>query len=347
MNSDCITFLGDLYAPGPFRSRLPLAVPWVCNLEGPVTRARMGTSGKINLKTEGFYLKESIGSLPAAVSLANNHIMDYGDDGLLDTLRLLAAADIQAFGVRPGCDGLSSRACIRCGGLNTVLLGYTCPSTHPAVGAAHSPAILDDIQVERDILQARRDGADRVVLCLHWGDEEVPLPTPRDRLRARTYAKAGADLIIGHHSHCIQSWETIDETPVFYGLGNFTMPNIRVPTEFDKDGSPLRWCEKKQRPWNQASLLVEWSPASRRCRVRTAIFRRGLLRAGGAVPRRTRLRTPLGAAYTRMYKASVRSSSLKTACVNFLARPRIPTRKHMAYAVKTVAGRSARPESKH
>lgn len=348
MNNDCITFVGDVYAPGPFRSQLSLTPPWVCNLEGSVTTVRVGTTGKINLKAEGFCLEESIGSLPAAVSLANNHIIDYGDEGLEDTLRLLEVAGVQAFGVRLGRDDPATRACVSCGGLNVFLIGYTCPSTHPAVGVRNSPAILDDDQVEKDILQARRDGADRVAICLHWGEEEVPFPTPRDRLRARMYVKAGADFIIGHHSHCIQSWEVIEGIPVFYGLGNFIMPDLlRAPNEFDKDGFPSRWYEKKQHSWNQTSLLIEWSPASRRWRTRTAVFHGGLLRAGGAVPRRWELRTPLGDAYTRMYEVSVRTTSLKVACMNFLARPRIPTRRHLAFAVNSVLGRSARSEGKH
>ncbi len=347
MNNESITFAGDLYAPGAFRSQLPLMPPWVCNLEGPVTKVRVGTTGKINLAMETLHLKEGLGSLPAAVSLANNHILDYGDAGLRDTLRLLETAGVQTFGFRDARGGPATRAHIRCAGMEVVLLGYVCPSTHPAIGAEYSPLLMDDGIIARDIRQARREGADRVVLCLHWGQEEIPLPTPQDRLRAQVYAEAGADLIIGHHSHCIQSWETIDKTPVFYGLGNFIMPDIRVPTEFDEDGSPLRWCEKRQHSWNQTSLLVEWFPASRRCRVRTAVFRCGLLRAGGAVPRRRKLPASLGDAYTRMYEASVRSSSLRTACAGFLARPRIPSRKHLTIAVNTVLGRNARSEGGH
>lgn len=348
MSDDCITFVGDVYAPEAFRTRLSLTSPWVCNLEAPATKARPGTSGKINLKTEELHLGESLGLLPAAVSLANNHILDYGDTGLLDTLHLLESAGVQAFGFRLARGAPATHALIRCGGLDVVLLGYVCPSTHPACGEEYSPLLLDDDLIKSDIRQAKREGAARVVLCLHWGQEEVSLPTPQDRLRAQKYVEAGADLIIGHHSHCIQGWEVIGDCPVFYGLGNSIMPDfLRVPTEFHKDGSPSRWFEKKLHSWNQASLLVEWSPASGRWRARTAVFRGGVLRAGGPVPGRWRLRIPVGDAYARLYEASVRSSSLKGACADFLARPRIPTRKHLAFAVKTVLGRNARSEGKH
>jgi len=348
VNGDCITFVGDLYAPEAFRSRLPLTPPWVGNLESPVTRARIGTTGKINLKAEALYFEESIGSLPAAVSLANNHILDYGDTGLLDTLQVLGSAGVQAFGF-PTARGIpATHAHISCAGLDVVLLGYVCPSTHPVRGAEYSPMLIEDELIKSDIRLEKRKGADRVVLCLHWGQDNAPLPTPRDRLRAHEYAEAGADLIIGHHSHRIQAWELIGNCPVFYGLGNFFFPDpIRAPTEFDKDGSPLHWFEIRWHSWNRTSLLIEWSPASRRWRARTTVFRGSLLGFGGADPRRWKLRAPHGDAYARMYEASVRASSLKVACRSFLARPRIPPWAGLAFAAKTILGRNARSEGKH
>jgi hypothetical protein len=122
------------------------------------------------------------------------------------------------------------------------------------------------------------------------------------------------------------------------------MPELRVPTEFDTGGVPLHWYEKKQNSWNRRSLLVEWSPANRRWRTRTAVFHDGVLRAGSALPRRRELRMPLGDAYTRMFDASVRSSDLKVACMDFLARPRFPTRRHLTFAARAILGRNAHPE---
>lgn len=344
MSGDCITFVGDVYAPMALRSQLSLTPPWVCNLEGPVTEARVGTTGKINLKMETLNLEKSLGSLPAAVSLANNHALDYGDDGLQDTLGVLRSKGVHVFGLGGAQERDTGIARIMCAGLDVALLGYVCPSTHPTSGTRYKPLLLDDELVLADIQQARQGGADRVVLCLHWGQEEVPLPTPQDRQRARAYVDAGADLIVGHHSHCIQKWELIGDCPVFYGLGNFVMPDIRVPAEFDEDGIPRRWYEKKQHAWNRKSLLVEWFPASRRWSIRTAVFRDGSLRAGGTPPPRLQLGTPIGDAYTRRYGASVRRSRLKLASANFLARPRVPTGKRLAYVANAVFGRNAQAE---
>jgi hypothetical protein len=340
-----ITFAGDLYAPAAFHSQLPLVSPWVCNLEGPITNAHAGTTGKINLRVEHLNLEESIGSLPAAVSLANNHVLDYGDAGMRDTLRLLESSGIQAFGLRTAAGSGGAPAHIRCSGLDVAILGYVCPSTHPATGAEYSPLLMDDRLITDDIRQARREGADRVVLFLHWGQEEVPLPTSRDRLRAQEYAEAGADLIIGHHSHCIQRWELVGDCPVFYGLGNFFFPDpIRVPTEFDRSGSPSHWFERKLHSWNQTSLLVEWFPASLRWRLRTAVFHNDMLTSGGIDPRRWRLTTSLGTTYSRAYEKSARASSLKVACADFFARPRIPTRERLALAANMILGRNAESE---
>jgi len=345
VNQDCITFAGDLHAPEVFRSELPLSPPWVCNLEGPVTKAQAGTSGKINLKIEEFVLEESLGSLPAAVSLANNHIMDYGEAGLKDTLGVLQKRGIQVFGL--GRTGARSErpARIKCAGLDVALLGYVCRSTNPAVGAENSPSLMDDGLIEHDIQQAKLDGAARVVLCLHWGQEEVPLPTPQDRLKSIAYVRAGADLIVGHHSHCIQSWEVIDKTPVFYGLGNLVMPDrLRIPDSFDDAGHPQHWCEMRQHKWNRESLLVDWHPASREWHVRTAVFRRGLLKGHGVASKRRELRVPIGDEYARRHENSVRSSRWRAACADLLTRPRVPTRRGLIFALRTAPGRTDHQE---
>ena len=121
LNRDAVTFVGDLYAPTAFHSQLPLGSPWVCILEGPITTAHAGTTGKINLKAEGLNLAESIGSLPAALSLANNHVLDYGDAGMRDTLRLLESSGIRAFGFRSAAGSGRALAHVRCSGIIGIL----------------------------------------------------------------------------------------------------------------------------------------------------------------------------------------------------------------------------------
>ena len=221
-------------------------------------------------------------------------------------------------------------------------MGYVCSSTHPACGTEYAPLLMDDELIKNDIRQTKREGADRVVLCLHWGQEEVSLPTPQDRLRAREYAEAGADLIIGHHSHCIQAWEVVGECPVFYGLGNLIMPALRVPTEFDETGSPQSWHVRKQYFWNRKSMMVVWNPTNGQWTTRFTDYRRCVLTglADGSADR-LQITQPCDDEYVKHYRQTVRRSLLRTALANYVSRPRLPNRSHFR-ALLGMLGRTTR-----
>lgn len=84
------------------------------------------------------------------------------------------------------------------------------------------------------------------MLNLHWGYDHTLVPAPFQRSLARRFARAGADLIIGHHPHVAQGWEVCEDTPVFYSLGNFNFWQFRMKTE------------KKHR----FGYMVEWDPGT-------------------------------------------------------------------------------------
>jgi poly-gamma-glutamate capsule biosynthesis protein CapA/YwtB (metallophosphatase superfamily) len=156
------------------------------------------------------------------LSLANNHIGDYGSEGIKDTRRILRQHDI-AFG-GAGKDLEQARrvhyldvddtrvAIIPC--LDIVKIYWAGPDK-----AGATPCV--DQYIVKDIKRARRDGdADVVIVFPHWGVEYTRQPLPSMRKHAARWVKAGANLVLGGHSHVAGSIEDIDGSPVLYSLGN-------------------------------------------------------------------------------------------------------------------------------
>jgi poly-gamma-glutamate synthesis protein (capsule biosynthesis protein) len=157
-----------------------------------------------------------------AVTLANNHALDYGTEALLDTLSLLDAAGIAAVGA--GATDQLARAPLRlcCAELSLRLVAFC---DHPAAFAAGSdrpgvafaelgtglPAWV------RDRVGADREDADAVVVTPHWGPNMVVEPLGKVRLAADELLAAGAALVAGHSAHVFQGVSG----PVLFDLGDF------------------------------------------------------------------------------------------------------------------------------
>ncbi len=158
------------------------------------------------------------------VSLANNHTMDYGPQGLLDTLHALEQAGVVAHGAgenlpaarKPALIGLSN-------GLKVGFLAYsnTFPkefwATINTAGTAfgHQQQIVEDISL-------LKNNTDFIVVSFHWGREKQQALREYQALLAHAAVGAGADVILGHHPHILQKIERYQEGLIFYSLGNFS-----------------------------------------------------------------------------------------------------------------------------
>lgn len=192
------------------------------NLESPLTTApryhpaklvlRGPTTAAAWLRTAGF----------DCLAMANNHMMDFSDAGLAETLAGLQAVGLPALGA--GVDEASAAApvVLHRRGQSIGLLAYCdVPQRSRLYAGPRTPGVaaLDPARAEAAIRQLRRT-VDWVVVHLHWGEELCQLPSPGQRALARRLAAAGADLILGHHPHVLQPMERIGEGLVFYSLGN-------------------------------------------------------------------------------------------------------------------------------
>ncbi len=156
-----------------------------------------------------------------AVSLANNHSLNFGPRGMSDTLTLLAQAGIAPFGAGMNLAEARRPAFFTVKGVTLAFLGYDAISDDYLANeerAGSAPA--DPILIAEDIAAARKQ-ADVVIVYFHWGWEYTHNPSPWQQTLAHQAVEAGADLVIGSHPHWVQGLERYRGVPILYSLGNF------------------------------------------------------------------------------------------------------------------------------
>ena len=195
----------------------------ILNLESPLTTA--GDEYKI-LKT-GPNLKASpdtIGVLDLLrinlVTLANNHIYDYGNKGLTDTLELCNRHNISTVGAGVTLSG-ASKIFIKEFDQLTIAFVNIAENEWSNADETHGGANPMNIIANTRSINEAKKLADIVILIIHGGHELYHFPSPRMVEQYRFYADQGASVIVSHHSHYISGYEIYNGVPVFYGLGNF------------------------------------------------------------------------------------------------------------------------------
>lgn len=210
--------------------------PWAT--VGPVLRAADFAIGNLEcaVTTRGtpqqkeYVFRGRPGSIPAMrktggidlVSLANNHAGDYGDVGLLDTLRTLRAAGIIPVGAGASESSAYRPQVVDVLGLRVAFVGFTTtfPLGFRAVGASPGVAWAFPGRIRTVITRARRE-ADVVVAMFHWGTERAKEESPLQRNLARLAVSAGATAVIGGHPHVLQPIRLSHGRLIAYSLGNF------------------------------------------------------------------------------------------------------------------------------
>lgn len=166
-------------------------------------------------------------------TLANNHIMDFGAQGLMDTVNLCSQYNIDPVGVGKNLEDASKILYKKKSG-DTLAIINCCEHEFSIAGNASPGANpLNPIQQYYKIKEARQN-ADYVLVIVHGGHEHYQLPSPRMVEIYRFFIDAGADAVVNHHQHCFSGYEVYNDRPIFYGLGNFC---------FDRENSTSLWHE--------------------------------------------------------------------------------------------------------
>jgi poly-gamma-glutamate capsule biosynthesis protein CapA/YwtB (metallophosphatase superfamily) len=161
-------------------------------------------------------------------NLGNNHSQDYGVDAMLDSRTNLLADDIQPVGAGKDLAEAAAPAVFDIKGWKVAVVGFggVFPTPSWFAGPDHpGMASGDDIPTMVDAVRAADEVADIVVVIIHWGVELDTEPRQEDVERAHAMIDAGADVIIGGHSHRLNPMGTYKGRPIFWSLGNFVWPS--------------------------------------------------------------------------------------------------------------------------
>jgi len=195
----------------------------VVNLECPITDTGTPCEDKkfvFKLPSEyAFILKEGAINI---VTLSNNHIMDYGIEGLMSTLQILNKNGIKYTGAGQNVNDARKPAIVEKDSVKIGILAYsaTFPRAYWATEKKPGTVFPYRSKVKEDIRDLR-EIVDFLVVSFHWGAELLDTPKTYQKVLAKFAIDNGADLVIGHHPHVIQWPEIYKGKLIFYSLGNF------------------------------------------------------------------------------------------------------------------------------
>jgi len=197
------------------------------NLEGPLSNRGNPLKNRCCLYSP----PETVKSLKYAgfniLSLANNHIFDYGYEGFEDTISLLKENNISWFGAGRNLNEARTPAIVSVNNLSIGFLGYSWDfiGSINATKNRFGTAPLKEKIILEDVKKLREE-TDIVIVSLHWSYEREYYPLPSQRKLAHKIIDAGANLILGHHPHVLQGIEEYNGGIIVYSLGNFIFPDI-------------------------------------------------------------------------------------------------------------------------
>lgn len=191
----------------------------VANLESPATCSENKLEkNSCNLKCGSQDIRILADAGFDAVALANNHILDYGIEGLEDTFKYLEKYSMDCYGA--GSVQKASRALFT--DINGKRVGFIAFAEHEfncAMDYGKGANMWDDIDGLKAICEAKSE-CDYLVVQYHGGIEHYIYPSPMLQKRCRAMAEAGADFITCQHSHCIGTHENWQGSEILYGQGN-------------------------------------------------------------------------------------------------------------------------------
>jgi poly-gamma-glutamate capsule biosynthesis protein CapA/YwtB (metallophosphatase superfamily) len=245
------------------------------NLENPITTRGVKVTKKYNFRMNPRFVRAITDGGITIVSIANNHIYDYGKEGLFDTISYLDSAGIRHVGAGRTRRKAHQPVVMNIRGKRVAFLAYYGGPESPAAGL-HSPGVArrSIFEVAADIAGVR-DSTDYIVVSLHWGTEKADHPDQGQIAFAHAVINAGADAVIGHHPHVIQGIERYRHGVIAYSLGNFIFGGNSLDSydtgifeiSLDHDEPQFAFLPVRVHAW-RASLLSGEDSASVMDRVR-------------------------------------------------------------------------------
>ena len=191
------------------------------NLETPLTDVESPISKDGPNLISPALTVNGIGSLkPMVLGLANNHIMDQGEQGLFKTMDLLSEQGIGFIGAGRDLSEAAQTLIIEKDGIKVGI--YACAENEFSIADENKPGAnpFDPLESPDHIINLK-SRCDYVIVLHHGGTEYYRYPSPDLQKVCRKMAEKGADLVICQHSHCVGSFEKYRDSMIVYGQGNF------------------------------------------------------------------------------------------------------------------------------
>ena len=176
------------------------------------------------LKKSGFNL----------INTANNHIMDYGKDGYIQTIGLLDSNKLRYVGSGINLKESRREEVFKIRGIKVAFLAFAENEYTTADINKPGACPVDVYSNSRDISRAA-DLYDHTIVLVHGGNEYNPIPSPGMKKRYRGYIEAGASAVIATHTHCPQGYEYHEGRPIVYSLGNFLFDSPYKDREYSSE----------------------------------------------------------------------------------------------------------------
>lgn len=266
------------------------------NLETPVSTRGAPAEKWVNMRMPPELLADVQDLGFDIVTLANNHMMDFGEVAFFDTMRFLDERALPYVGAGENLDAAWRAEVIKAGDTSVAFLGAASTLGPGAAAAANSPGVApihvsesyhidppasleqpgsapyvftrawrEDLERAIHAIEAARKEADFIILALHWGVPPFWRPRFQDGLAdyqievGRALIDAGADLIIGHHPHSLQEVELYRGKPIFYSLGNFVFHHNLGPvsdTPVSRNSPYGMTAARRNRNWCETVIVL-------------------------------------------------------------------------------------------
>ena len=154
------------------------------------------------------------------VTMANNHILDFGAEGLRRSVKCCQEQGLDIVGVGENLHDAEKVLYLEKEGKKIAIINCCEHEFSIATESEAGANPLNPIWQYYAIQEAKKQ-ADYVLVIVHGGHEHFQLPSPRMQETYRFFINAGADAVVNHHQHCYSGYEVYNGKPIFYGLGNF------------------------------------------------------------------------------------------------------------------------------
>lgn len=211
----------------------------ILNFESPVTESTLTKKAALthksnpeSLKFIKTYIKNPI------LSLANNHMMDFGPKGLLDTIKCIETEKIPFIGAgknqNQATDYIILGKEIKVGVIAVQYKDY-----YIATSNKPGPSHNKHFKIIKQKVKELKAKTDWIIMIYHGGEEFINTPMPYTRKLYKNFLKWGVDIVVAHHPHTVQGYEKVKNKMIFYSLGNFVFDTNFQRAQYGTDEGML------------------------------------------------------------------------------------------------------------